>query len=151
LAHAVVGDLAEVREGGFDGYSAEIWMRVERLQELRGAHGFGEAVDAARMELIVRIELAVEEVDPLVDVVALEQAVGRELAAADAMGAGVGHKDRVSVSEEKLSIAGYAEAIVAETVEQEYGVMVGVARNDEPGAQGDRVLSGNGDIAEAGV
>ena len=40
LAHAVIGDLAEIREGGFDGDSAEVWVRVERLQELGGAHRF---------------------------------------------------------------------------------------------------------------
>ena len=85
------------------------------------------------------------------DVAALEQAVGRELAAAGAVGAGVGHKDSVSVSEEKLSIAGHAEPIVAETVEQEDGVVVGVARDDEPGAQGDGVRSGDGDVDDVGV
>ncbi len=55
------------------------------------------------------------------------------------------------MSEEKLRIAGHAEAIVAETVEQEDGVVVGVARNDEPGAQGDGVRRGDGDIDDVGV
>ena len=40
LSHAVVGDLAEIGEGGFDGDGAEVWMRVERLQELSCAHRF---------------------------------------------------------------------------------------------------------------
>ena len=151
LAHSVVSNLTKTSEGRLGDYGAEVRVRVERLQEFCRAHGFAEAVDAARMELIVRIKLIVEEVDPLVNVVALEQAVGRELAAAGAVGAGVGHKDRVSVSEEELSIAGHAEAIVSETVEQEDGVVVRVAREDEPGAQGDGVLRGDGDVDEVAV
>ncbi len=55
LAHAVVSDLTKIGEGRFGGDGAEVWMRVERLQELCGAHGFAEAVDAAGMELIVRM------------------------------------------------------------------------------------------------
>ena len=41
MAHAVVGDFAEIGEGRFGGDGAEVWVRVERLKELGGAHGFG--------------------------------------------------------------------------------------------------------------
>ena len=64
LPHAVVGDLTKIGEGRFGGHGAEVWMGVERLQELCRAHGFSESVDAARMQLIVRIELIVEELGP---------------------------------------------------------------------------------------
>jgi len=46
LSHAIVGDLAERGERRFDGYGAEVWVRVEGLEELRGAHGFGKGEDA---------------------------------------------------------------------------------------------------------
>ena len=64
LSHAVVGNLTKIGEGRLGGHGAEVCVGVERLQELCRAHGFSEAVDAARMELIVKIELIVEEVDP---------------------------------------------------------------------------------------
>lgn len=46
LSHAIVGDLSERGERRFDGYGAEVWVRVEGLEELRGAHGFGKGEDA---------------------------------------------------------------------------------------------------------
>ena len=56
------------------------------------------------------------------------------------------------MSEEKLRIAGHAEAIVTATVEQEDGVVVvPVTRNDEPGAEGDVVRRGDRFIGEFGV
>lgn len=36
LSHAVVSDLAKIGEGRFGGDGAEVWMSIERLQELRG-------------------------------------------------------------------------------------------------------------------
>ncbi len=87
LTHAVVGDLAKGGEGGFGGYGAKVWMSVERLEELCGAHGFAEGEDAVGMKL--RFELIVQEIDPLVDVVALEESIDREFTFARAVGAGV--------------------------------------------------------------
>ena len=40
MSHAVVGDLAEIGERRFGGDRADLWVRVERLEELSGAHGF---------------------------------------------------------------------------------------------------------------
>lgn len=51
LSHAVVGDLAKIGEGRFGDYGAEVWVSVEGLEELRGAHGFAEGEDAAGMRL----------------------------------------------------------------------------------------------------
>ena len=51
LSHAVVGDLAKSGEGGFGDDGADVRMRVERLEELGGAHGFAEGEDAAGMIL----------------------------------------------------------------------------------------------------
>ena len=51
LSHAVVGDLAKVRERGFSSYGAEVGVGVERLKELSGAHGFSEGEDAVGMKV----------------------------------------------------------------------------------------------------
>jgi hypothetical protein len=40
LSHAIVGDLAKSGERGFGGDGAEVWVGVEGLEELCGAHGF---------------------------------------------------------------------------------------------------------------
>ena len=77
------------------------------------------------------MNLRFQKVDPLVDVVALEQAVGGERAVAGAVGAGVGEEDGESVGEEELRVSGHADAVVAEAVEEEDGVAVGVVRMDE--------------------
>ena len=120
LSHAVVSDLTKIGEGRLGGYGAELWVGVERLEELCGSHGFGETEDAAGM--ILRFH----EVEPLVDVVAFEQAVGGERAAADAMGAGVGKQNGESVGEKELRVSGHADAVVSEAVKEENGVAVRV-------------------------
>src|SRR5579864_4469172 len=104
-------------------------MRGERLEQLRRSHGFGETEDAARM--IARVQ----EIEPLMDVVALEETVGGERAAADAVSASVGEEHDEAVGEEELRVSGHAEAIVSEAVEENYGVSVIVARMDFPGAE----------------
>ena len=151
LPHAVVGDLTKISEGGFGDDGADVRVSVEGLEELRAAHGFAEGEDAARMELIVSIEQIVEEVDPLVDVVALEQAVGRELAAAGAVGAGAGEEHGESVGQEELSVSGHADAVVAEAVEEEDGISAGVVWVDGPGAEDDVVWGRDGVVGEIGV
>jgi hypothetical protein len=51
LAHAVVGYFAKGRERRFGGYSAEVGLDFEGLQELGCAHGFSEAINAIGMGL----------------------------------------------------------------------------------------------------
>ena len=101
-------------------------MRVERLQELRRTHGFAEGEDAVGM-IFPFLSLALilawrilrfQKIDPLMDVVALEQAVGGERAVARAVGTGVGEKDGESVGEEQLRVSGHADAVVAEAVQE---------------------------------
>jgi hypothetical protein len=87
LSHAVVGDLAKGRERGFSCYGAKARLDSERLQEFGGAHGFGESVDA------MRVTLRGEEVEPLVNVITFEKAVGGEVASAGAMSARVGEEN----------------------------------------------------------
>lgn len=154
LAHAVEGDFVKVGERGFGYYGAEGRAGIERLQKLRGAHGFSEAEDAAGVGFggtSAVWRLRIQEVEPLVDVIALEQAVSGERAVAGAVGAGVWHEDVVAVSEQELGIAGHADAVVAETVEEDDGISIGLARMDEPGAEGDGVGSGDGYGGEIGV
>ena len=117
MSHTVVGDLAKIGEGRFGGYGAEVRMSVERLEELRGAHGFAEGVDAVRM-ILRWLNLGFEKVGPLVNIVAFEEAVGGESAVAHAVSAGVGEKDGESVGEEELGVSEHAETVVAEAVEE---------------------------------
>src|SRR5437867_1629891 len=138
LSHAVVGDLTKIGEGRLGDYGAEVWMGVERLEELRGAHGFAEGEDA------VRVILRVEKIEPLVDIVTLEQAEGSQRASADAVGSGVGQKDGESVGDEQLRVSGHADAVVAEAMEEKDGIAVGVMRADAPGAEGNVVGRGDG-------
>lgn len=145
LSHAVAGDLAESDEGRFGGDGAEIRMSVEGLEELRGAHGFAEGVDATGMTL------RSQKIDPLVNVIAFYEAVGGEGAIAGTVGAGVGEKDGEAVGEEELGVAGHADAVVAETVEKKDGVAVLCARADEPGAECLAVRGGEGGVGEGGV
>lgn len=129
LSHAVVSDLAKVGEGRLGGYGAELWVGVERLEEFGGSHGFGETEDATGMIL------RVHEVEPLVDVVALQKAVGGEWAAADAMSAGVGKQHGESMGEKELRVSAHTDSVVAETVEEENGVAVRVVGADDPRKQ----------------
>jgi hypothetical protein len=144
LSHAVIGDLAEIGERGLDGDGAEIGVGVEGLQELGGTHGFGEGEDAAGI-------LCLEEIEPLMDVVALEQAVGGNQSSAGTVGAGVGEEDGESADEEQLSESEHADAVVAEAVEQKDCVSVRVMRPNFPGAERDVVGSGDGCVGEVGV
>ncbi|SRR5579864_5540419 len=90
----------------------------------------------------------VQEIKPLVNVVALEETVGGERAAAEAVSASVGEEDRESVGEEELCVSGHADAIVAEAVEENYGVSVIVMRIHFPCAQSCAVGSCDGDVVE---
>src|ERR1700758_1201309 len=144
LSHAVVSNLTKGGEGRFGCYSAEAWVGIERLEELRGPHGFGETEDAARM--IVRDE----EVEPLMDVVALEEAVGGELAATGAVGASVGKEHVESVRNEELGVTGHADAVIALAMEEYYGITVFVTRTNFPSAKSCAVGGGEGNVGKFG-
>lgn len=89
-----------------------------------------------------------EEIDPLVDVVLFEEAVGSERAAADAVSAGVGEEDGELVGEEELRVSHHADAVVAESVKKQDGVAVRVVRADEPGFQRCSVWRSDGHVFE---
>jgi len=145
LSHAVVGNLTKIGEGGFGGDGTEARVCVERLKELSCAHGFAESEDAVGMIL------RVEKLEPLVDVVALEESVGGEWAAAGAVGTGVGEQDSESMGEKELCVSGHADAVVGEAVKEEDGVSVGVIGSNEPGAECRLICCRDGDIGEVGV
>ena len=144
LAHAVVGDLAEAGERRFGGDSAEAGIGGKGLQESGGAHGFSESENAAW------VISCGEKVEPLVNVVAFEKAVGGDLTSACAVGARVGEKDCESVSEEELGVSGHADAVVAQAVEEDNGVAVAAMGMDCPGTERDGVWSGDGDVFQVG-
>lgn len=145
LSHAVVSDFVKIRKRGFSDDGAEMRTGSERLQKLRGAHGFSQAEDA------VRTVLRRQPVEPLPNVVALEQTVGGERAAAGALRAGVGDEDAVAVSEQQVRVSGHADAVVAEAVKEDDGISVGVPRMDGPGTEHDRVGRGDGNVLQIGV
>src|SRR5271169_2395584 len=97
------------------------------------------------------VSLGQERVKPLVNVVAFEQAVGGELAAASAVGSRVGEEDGESLREEQLCVPGHADAVVAEAVEKDYCVAVAGLRTDGPGAEDDGVWRGDGNVCQIGV
>ena len=92
-------------------------------------------MDSAETEDATGMILRVHEVEPLVDVVALEESEGGERAVAVAMGAGVGEQDGESVGEKELGVPGHTDSVVAETVEEENGVAVRVVGADDPRKQ----------------
>ena len=145
LTHAIVGDLAESGERGFCGDGAESRLNRERLQEFCCAHGFAESEDAVRMVMHR------EKIEPLMNVVALEKAIGRKFTSTAAVGTRVREEDGESVGKQELGVSRHANAIVALTVEEDYGVAVGGAGKDHPGIQRGGVCCGDGDIFEFGI
>jgi hypothetical protein len=67
------------------------------------------------------------------------------------VGAGVGEQDCESVSEEQLGVSGHADAVVAQTVEKDYGVAIAVMGMDGPGAESDGVWRGDGNVIEVRI
>ena len=135
LAHAVVADFAKAGERGFGCHGTEIGLGGKGLQELSGSHGLAESENA------IVFFLAAEPIGPAVDVVAFEQAEGGERTVTDAVSAGVGEEDGVVVAKQELRVSQHAGAIVAQAVEEEDGVGVGLGRAEEPGAEGGAVGS----------
>ena len=66
MPHAIVSNLAKRRERRFDSYGTELRLGLERLEKLRGTHGFSKAEDAVRMLM------AIKPFEPAADVVTLE-------------------------------------------------------------------------------
>lgn len=95
--------------------------------------------------------MRVEEIDPLVNVIAFEKAVGGELPSACSVGARVGHEYSESMGQEKLRVSGHANAVVAKTMEQKNCIAVGVMRLNQPGTEGDTIARGERSIAQLGV
>ena len=145
LSHAVVSDFVKIRKRGFGNDGAEVRAGFERLQELRGAHGFSEPEDAARMVL------RRQEVEPLPNVVALEQTVGSERPAAGTLRASVGEENAVAVSGQQPRVAGHADAVIAEAVKENDRISVSVPRTDGPGAECDRIGRGDENVLQIGV
>ena len=141
LAHAVIGDFAKGGEGRFGDDGAEAGLDGKGLQKFGCAHRFSESEDA------VRVNLRGEEVEPLVDIVAFEEAIGGELATACAVSAGIGEKHGESVGEEEVRVSGHADAVVGEAVQKNDGVTVAAPMGmNDPGAEGDGVWGGDGNV-----
>jgi hypothetical protein len=107
LSHTIEADFAEAGERRFGGNSAKVRLGIERLQELRGSHGFAESEDASC------VVLTFDPFKPAANVVALEQAVRWVDSTAEAVGAGVGHQNAIAMVEQYLRVALHSETVVA--------------------------------------
>jgi len=90
----------------------------------------------------------IQEIEPLMDVVPFEESVGGEFAATNAVGASVGEEDSESVGNQELRVSAHADAVVAEAVEENYGVSVIVMRIHFPGAESCAIGSCDGNVVE---
>ena len=109
------------------------------------AVGFCEAEDATGMIL------GGEPVEPLMNVVAFDEAVSCEVASAGAVSASIGKQNAEAMAEEELCVAGHADAIVGEAMEEDDGFAVGIVRMDVPGAEDDAVGRGDGNVFKFGI
>src|SRR5271169_3912638 len=80
-----------------------------------------------------------EGVDDGLGVVALEPAVGGEMAFAGAVGAGVHHDDAVAGTEEEFGLADDADAVIGYAVEEEDPGAIGAAGADDPAVEQDAI------------
>ena len=161
-AGVIVRRFAEIGEGGFgnDGFDAGIGGRG--LQRDAGAHGFAEGEDMkrsprkgnwrmdrllqagffdglefpfSRSELLagVAADFGPDQfVDDGAGVDAFEPAVGGGGAAAGAVGAGVHHDDAIAGAQQEFGLTDDADAVVSDSVEEEYPAAVGIFRADFP-------------------
>jgi hypothetical protein len=120
--------------------SAEAGLNGEGLQELRGAHELAQGVDAEG------VLGGGQPVEPWMDIVAFDEAVAGKYAVAGAVGSSVGHEDRLAVIEQQLGVSSHADAVVAEALEEDDGIRVGVVWSEEPGPEGD-VVGGLGETS----
>jgi len=85
------------------------------------------------------MSLCDEEVEPLMNVIAFEKAEGGKLSSTCAVGARIGEQDREPVRKQELGVSGHADAVVAESVEEDCCVAVAAVRADRPGTESDGV------------
>ena len=145
LSHAVVSNFAKIGERRFGSHRAEVGMRLERLKKLRGSHRFSEPKDASRPSL------SLEGLQPLMDIVAFEDTVGREFSFAHAMSARVGEEQGESTSEQELRVSSHAKAVVAEAMKQNGRVSVGAMWTNNPGTENCSIGSCDGDVGQVCV
>jgi len=110
LAEAVVGGFAEAGEGRLRNDGAETRLGAERVEQLRGSHGFAEAVDAVRCFGLF------DPIEPATNVLSFFHAVCGDCAVAQAVGAGIGKQDSIAVTKQEIGAAEHAGAVVGDTV-----------------------------------
>src|SRR5579862_9558777 len=108
LSHAVISDFTKIGERGLGSHGAQLRMRVERLKQFGRAHRFTEAEYASRMCF------SFQKVNPLMNVITLDESVGREFSTARAMRTGVGQQYGESVGQKEIRISDHAQAIVGQ-------------------------------------
>jgi len=108
----------EVGKRRLGGNGTEVGLDGEGLQELGGAHGFSEAIDATGMFGLS------QPVEPFADVIALEKAVGGEVSAAGTVSASVGEQDGEMARQEEFGITEHAGAVIAEAMQENHSGVV---------------------------
>ncbi len=85
------------------------------------------------------------------NIVAFEEAVCGKGTATPAMRAGVWEENGEAVSEQESSVAGHANAVVGEAMEEEHGVAIALAGLDDPGAEDNAILRCDGNVFHLGA
>jgi hypothetical protein len=75
-----------------------------------------------------------QKVNPLMNVITLDESVGREFSTARAMRTGVGQQYGESVGQKEIRISDHAQAIVGQTMQQDRCVSVRTLWPENPAA-----------------
>ena len=92
-----------------------------------------------------------QEIEPLMNVVPLEQALSRERASAHSVSACVRQEHSESVRDQQLRISGHADAVVSQPVKQNDGISVAVQRTKSPRAKPDTIGRGRRYLLQIGI
>ena len=145
LTHAIISDLTEIGERGLGRDRTEPPFDCHALQQLRCSHRLAESKYAGGVRAIL------EPIDPLMNVLAFQQAVGGERASTFSVSAGVGHKDGIPGGQEELGIPNHSAAVIAHAMQHYDCTPIGCGRLDQPCLEIGLVRGSEGDILQLGT
>ena len=148
LTDPIVADLPQGGKRGFRGNCTEVWLRLQRLQNLRCSHRFSETKDAVGPLTILY------PVEPTPDIVFLQQSVGCQVSPAGPMIAGIRHHDAVAMLQKNLGISGHPKPVVTHAMQKKNSIVRAVFIPDwakAPGTKNRSVPGLNGDILKVRI
>jgi len=129
LSHPVICDLAKACKGRLGSDRTKVGAGCKRLQKLRSTHGFTKAIDAMGVVMIF------QQIEPIVDVVSLQQAVRRQFAAARAVGSSIRQKDSEAMTCEQVRVSGHPDPVISEAMKKKDIIAVGWTGSNLPGPE----------------